>query len=236
MSSLQVPFASSIYYLFFLVLDPTKKLKFFTSYGRGYYIEEQVADFRQRFLSAFNLYYDSDDLHNSDQIQEQHQQGPKLKRSDSKSHLEEALSALYVIESDDDDNFVQMRSEAEQYLEEPRHNHNTGGVFNPLQYWRVRFILFLSLYLLIIFINFSSQTRCAQWPRLSRMARDYLATQGSSTASERLFSASGRMVTASRNRLTARIVTATQSLQAWYPGIRGVFGSNQQTWSPVVKK
>ncbi|KIJ15093.1 hypothetical protein PAXINDRAFT_38586, partial [Paxillus involutus ATCC 200175] len=55
-----------------------------------------------------------------------------------------------------------------------------------------------------------------QYPVLSQIARDYLAIQGSSTASERAFSQGGLTVTVMRNRLSPKTVEALQILKNGY--------------------
>lgn len=49
-----------------------------------------------------------------------------------------------------------------------------------------------------------------------RMARDYLAVQGSSTPSERAFSSGGITDTPRRNRLTPKLFEALQVLKSAY--------------------
>lgn len=48
------------------------------------------------------------------------------------------------------------------------------------------------------------------------MAKDYLAIPGSSTASERVFSAEGRIVTDYRNRLTPKMIERLLILRGSY--------------------
>jgi hypothetical protein len=54
-----------------------------------------------------------------------------------------------------------------------------------------------------------------KYPRLSRMALDFLTTQPMSAECERLFSAVGLMVTPQRNRLEAHVVGICQVLRSW---------------------
>ncbi|KAF5336641.1 hypothetical protein D9758_015942 [Tetrapyrgos nigripes] len=54
------------------------------------------------------------------------------------------------------------------------------------------------------------------YPTLSRMARDYLAIQGSATPSERAFSSAGLTDHKSRNRLKPKMFAAIQTLKAAY--------------------
>jgi hAT family C-terminal dimerisation region len=55
-----------------------------------------------------------------------------------------------------------------------------------------------------------------QYPTLSKMARDYLAIQGSATPSERAFSSGGTTGTAKRNRLKPDAFEALQLLKSAY--------------------
>ena len=55
-----------------------------------------------------------------------------------------------------------------------------------------------------------------QYPTLSRMARDYLAIQGSAVPSERAFSSGGLTTTACRNRHSDEIFEALQILKSGY--------------------
>ncbi|KAL0223617.1 hypothetical protein P9112_003007 [Eukaryota sp. TZLM1-RC] len=54
-----------------------------------------------------------------------------------------------------------------------------------------------------------------RFPRLARMARDYLSIQASSVASESLFSLAGNMVTDKRNLLTDEMIEAVMCLKSW---------------------
>ncbi|KAJ8516961.1 hypothetical protein ONZ45_g5791 [Pleurotus djamor] len=56
----------------------------------------------------------------------------------------------------------------------------------------------------------------SQYPTLSRMARDYLAIQGSATPSERAFSSAKLTGSSLRNRLTPEIFEAIQILKGAY--------------------
>jgi hypothetical protein len=55
-----------------------------------------------------------------------------------------------------------------------------------------------------------------QYPTLSRIARDYLAVQGSSVPSERAFSSGALTSTRRRNRLTPELFEALQMLKSAY--------------------
>jgi hypothetical protein len=56
------------------------------------------------------------------------------------------------------------------------------------------------------------------YPTLARMARDYLAVPGSSTASERQFSSARHISTDFRNRITPALFEAVQVLKGGYKG------------------
>lgn len=56
----------------------------------------------------------------------------------------------------------------------------------------------------------------SQYPTLSRMARDYLAVQGSAVPSERAFSSGALTSTRRRNRLTPELFEALQMLKSAY--------------------
>src|ERR1700682_3666564 len=60
------------------------------------------------------------------------------------------------------------------------------------------------------------QHHSVQYPTLSKMARDYLAIQGSATPSERAFSSGGTTGTAKRNRLKPDVFEALQILKSAY--------------------
>jgi hypothetical protein len=70
-----------------------------------------------------------------------------------------------------------------------------GKVRDPLAYWAAK------------------QDR---YPRLSRMAMDFLAVQPISAECERAFSAAGKMVTPTRSSLDATTVGICQVLRSWY--------------------
>ncbi|PHH70448.1 hypothetical protein CDD83_5434 [Cordyceps sp. RAO-2017] len=54
-----------------------------------------------------------------------------------------------------------------------------------------------------------------KYPRLSRMAMDFMTVQAMSAECERLFSAAGRMVTPLRSRLEASTIAICQGLRSW---------------------
>lgn len=67
-----------------------------------------------------------------------------------------------------------------------------------------------------------------EYPILARIARDYLAIQGSAVASERVFSGAGLTVTNRRNRLSARMISALQRLKNAYRD--GRLSAVQEAW------
>ena len=70
-----------------------------------------------------------------------------------------------------------------------------GHNFDLLDYWRAH---------------------STRFPNLSRMARDYLAIPGTSTPSERAFSAGRQLITDFRCRLNAETITACMLLKDWF--------------------
>ena len=62
----------------------------------------------------------------------------------------------------------------------------------------------------------TSQKHLGQYPVLARMAQDYLAIQGSSTPSERVFSNASLTDTQQRNQLTPEMFEALQILKSAY--------------------
>lgn len=55
-----------------------------------------------------------------------------------------------------------------------------------------------------------------QYPTLAKIAKDYLAIQGSAVSSEQAFSSSGITTTARRNRLLPETIEALQLLKSGY--------------------
>jgi len=56
---------------------------------------------------------------------------------------------------------------------------------------------------------------CHQYPVLGAMARLYLAIPGTSTASERVSSAAGNLVSEKRTRLSCDSIQANMTLRSW---------------------
>ena len=86
-------------------------------------------------------------------------------------------------------------------------------VENVVAWWGVSNCLLHNLSLLT---QSKLQRHSIQYPTLSRIARDYLAIQGSATPSERAFSSGGTTSTAKRNRLTPEAFEALQLLKSAY--------------------
>jgi hypothetical protein len=90
-----------------------------------------------------------------------------------------------------------------------------GNVRDPLAYWA------------------SKQDR---YPRLSRMAMDFMTIQPMSAECERAFSAAGRMVPPTRARLDAMTIGICQVLRSWYGagvaknGLRNDAGRCESQW------
>jgi hypothetical protein len=84
-------------------------------------------------------------------------------------------------------------SELDSYLDEPL--MEDGPNFDLLDYWRAH---------------------STRFPNLSRMARDYLAIPGTSTPSERAFSAGRQLITDFRCSLNAETITACMLLKDWF--------------------
>jgi len=58
-----------------------------------------------------------------------------------------------------------------------------------------------------------------QYPRLSKMARDFLAIPSTSVPSEQCFSISKNLITNQRNRLAGKTVRACMCLKSWWSGL-----------------
>jgi hAT family dimerisation domain. len=69
------------------------------------------------------------------------------------------------------------------------------GQIKPLQWWEMNEL---------------------QYPRLARMARDYLAITATSVPSEQSFSLSKNLITCNRNRLLGKMIRACMCLKSWW--------------------
>jgi hypothetical protein len=96
-------------------------------------------------------------------------------------------------------------SELDSYIDEPV--VKTGRNFDLLEYWRAQ---------------------SSRFPNLSLMARDYLAVPGTSTPSERAFSAGRQLITDFRCRLQAETITACMLLKDWFKQPEGVLEANNE--------
>ncbi|KAF6528009.1 hypothetical protein HZS61_008311 [Fusarium oxysporum f. sp. conglutinans] len=118
---------------------------------------------------------------------------PKRRKTYSnpfQEYLEENRCAAPATQGDDS---------LEPFEDEYQHwisNHESGDaqVRDPLAYWHEKRF---------------------KYPRLSRMALDFLTIQPMSAECERLFSAAGRMVTPLRSRLEAQVIGTCQVLRSW---------------------
>lgn len=88
-------------------------------------------------------------------------------------------------------------NELDKYMSEPLLKHS--GQFDILSWWR---------------------GRVAEYPILTQIARDVLAIQVSTVASESAFSAGGRVVDPYRNRLGSEIVEALICTKDWVAASR----------------
>lgn len=71
-------------------------------------------------------------------------------------------------------------------------------------------------YFTVFVVNSSSQHHSTQYPILARIARDYLAIQGSSVPSKCAFSSGGLTGTRLRARLSPQVFEALQILKSAY--------------------
>ena len=97
-------------------------------------------------------------------------------------------------EANDSDRYVEGDDVDELELWQSSWEDGDGDVRDPLAYWH---------------------ERRRRYPRLSRMALDFLTIQATSAECERLFSAAGRMVTPLRSRLDADMIGMCQVLRSW---------------------
>ena len=86
---------------------------------------------------------------------------------------------------------VEHEDKLQLYLSLP----NLDGQIKPLQWWKMHEL---------------------QYPRLARMARDYLAISATSVPSEECFSTSKNLITSNRNRLSGKTARACMCLKSWW--------------------
>jgi hypothetical protein len=70
-----------------------------------------------------------------------------------------------------------------------------------------------------------------RYPRLSRMALDFLTIQAMSTKCEKVFSAAGKMLMAERNKLEVEAIAMCQVLRSWY--LAGVIKDSNTGLEPL---
>lgn len=100
------------------------------------------------------------------------------------------------------------RDELKMYLES-----GVEQTTNVIQWWGVCISTLLPFLLADVLFQHQAESK---YPTLKRIARDYLAIQGSSTPSERAFSSGGITDTARRNRLSPDVFEALQILKSAY--------------------
>lgn len=100
------------------------------------------------------------------------------------------------------------REELHCYLSAPRELE----VDNVIRWWGVSLLRFS----ISILTQIPIQHHRHEYPVLSRCAKDYLAIPGSSSASERLFSAERRIVTDHRTLLKTKSIENLQMLRSAY--------------------
>ena len=108
---------------------------------------------------------------------------------------------------------VQSRHDAEHTSSEPRDelkryiNSPLEDVVNVVAWWGVS-----DCWMVLTAAKSYLQHHAVQYPTLSKMARDYLAIQGSATPSEHVFSSRGATGTAKCNWLKPNVFEALQLL------------------------
>ncbi|KJZ71327.1 hypothetical protein HIM_09263 [Hirsutella minnesotensis 3608] len=120
-------------------------------------------------------------------------QAPKRRKTYSnpfQEFLEESRCAAPNVHGDDS---LELFEDKYQHWIS-KHDSGDAQVRDPLAYWHEKRF---------------------QYPRLSRMALDFLTIQPMSAECERLFSAAGQMVTPLRSRLEAQVIGECQVLRSW---------------------
>jgi hypothetical protein len=102
------------------------------------------------------------------------------------------MNSLYSDDSDSDDD----RDDLQQYLSTGRRKTPAGEVyFNPIEWWI---------------------EKKADWPILAQLALDLLAIPAMAAEDERVFSSTGKLITADRNQLDENSIEAGECLRHWY--------------------
>jgi hypothetical protein len=98
------------------------------------------------------------------------------------------MDSLYDDDSDSDDD----RDDLQQYLSTGRRKTPAGEVyFNPIEWWI---------------------EKKADWPILAQLALDLLAIPAMAAEDERVFSSTGKLITADRNQLDKDSMEAVECL------------------------
>lgn len=121
-------------------------------------------------------------------------EAPKRRKTYSnpfQEFLEESRCAAPNVHGGDD-SLELLEDEYQHWIS--KHDSGDAQVRDPLAYWHEKQL---------------------QYPRLSRMALDFLTIQPMSAECERLFSAAGQMVTPLRSRLEAHVIGICQVLRSW---------------------
>ena len=139
--------------------------------------------------------------------------------SNNKSKLESMLDADF--DNDDEEGMDKI----DRYISE---KPEAKGI-DVLMWWKVS-INVENLLLLPIYPD-HIQSHQMQYPRLSRMARDYLAISAISTPCERAFSTAGNMIMDKRCQLTPKTTQAAQCLRSWIQG--PLKGKRQAQWNDL---
>lgn len=90
--------------------------------------------------------------------------------------------------------FVRSKNELDRYLEEESLPHDENDYFDVLGWWKLE---------------------GTRYPTLRLIARDILAIPITTVASESAFSASGRVLSEHRSRLTPKLLEALMCSQSW---------------------
>lgn len=123
------------------------------------------------------------------------------------------------------------RQELEDYINSPLEIN----ISDPVRWWGVCRLAYLN----VAAANYDSKHHQSQYPTLAKIARDYLAIQGSSVASERAFSSGGMTDAKARNQLSTEMFEALQILKSCYrDGLMNVDYEVAQhssaPWTPII--